>query len=68
MKYRTQAIIGVCGIIACALVLVLAYGFFTEVHWIVPAFTLPFMGGFAYYSWASIKEKRKKKEDRRKGK
>ncbi len=56
--------IGVMGIIGCALVLVLSYSFFTEVHWVVPAFTIPFMGGFAYYSYASLKEKRQKKVEK----
>lgn len=64
MKYKTQAMIGVMGIIACALVLILSYAFFTEVHWVVPAFTIPFMGGFAYYSYASLKEKREKKAEK----
>jgi len=64
MKYVTQAMIGVSGIIFCALVLVLSYAFFTNVSWIIPAFTIPFRGGFAYYSYASIKEKRQKKAQR----
>jgi len=67
MRYKSQAIIGVCGIVGCSLVLVLSYAFFTNVSWLIPAFTIPFMGGFAYYSYASLKEGKEVRKKRREG-
>jgi len=67
LRYKTQAIIGVCGLIATALFLVVSYAFMTEVSWLIPAFSIPFMVGFAYYSYASLKEGREVREKRREG-
>lgn len=67
MRYKTQAIIGVCGLIATALFLVVSYAFLTEVSWLIPAFSIPFMVGFAYYSYASLKEGREVRERRKAG-
>lgn len=67
MRYKTQALVGVIGIVFCAIVLIVSYAFFTEVSFLIPAFTIPFMVGFAYYSYASLKEKREKKEKRKQG-
>ncbi len=67
MRYKSQAIIGVIGLVATALVLVVAYAFMTEVSWLIPAFSIPFMVGFAYYSYASLKEGREVAKKRREG-
>jgi CHASE2 domain-containing sensor protein len=67
LRYKTQAIIGVCGLIATALFLVVSYAFLTEVSWLIPAFSIPFMVGFAYYSYASLKEGREVRERRKAG-
>lgn len=67
MRYKSQAYVGVIGLVAVALFLVISYAFMTEVNWLVPAFSIPFMVGFAYYSYASLKEGREVREKRRKG-
>ncbi len=67
MRYRSQAIIGVVGVVTLALFLVLIYSFMTEVHFAVPLFSIPFMIGFAYYSYASLKEGREVAKKRREG-
>ncbi len=72
MKYKSQAYVGVIGLVAVALALVLVYSFMSDVHYMIPLFSIPFMLGFAYYSYASIKEGRevsaKRKENRKSGK
>jgi len=65
MKYITQALIGVCGIIFCALVLLLSYAFFTDVSWIIPAFTIPFMGGFCILFLCKYQRKTSEKSRKR---
>ena len=67
MRYRSQAIIGVIGVVTLALFLVLMYSFMTEVHFAVPLFSIPFMIGFAYYSYASLKEGKEVAKKRREG-
>jgi len=67
LRYRSQAIIGVIGVVTLALFLVLIYSFMTEVHFAVPLFSIPFMIGFAYYSYASLKEGREVAKKRREG-
>ena len=65
MRYKSQAIVGVIGLVAIALFLVIMYAFMTDVHYAVPLFSIPFMIGFAYYSYASLKEGREVREKRR---
>ncbi len=67
MRYKSQAIVGVIGLVAISLFLVLMYAFLTDVNWLVPAFSIPFMVGFAYYSYASLKEGREVAKKRREG-
>jgi len=67
MKYKSQAYVGVIGLVAIALTLVLVYSFMTDVHYAIPLFSIPFMVGFAYYSYASLKEGREVKEKRKAG-
>ena len=71
MRYKSQAYVGVIGMVALSLFLVVSYAFMKEVHWLIPAFSIPFMLGFAYYSYASLKEGRekraKRKEERKSG-
>ena len=67
MRYRSQAIVGVIGLVAVAFVLIMAYAFMTEVHYAIPLFSIPFMLGFAYYSYASLKEGREVAKKRREG-
>ncbi len=68
MRYKSQAYIGVIGCVGLALFLVVMYSQMTEVHFAVPLFSIPFMIGFAYYSYASLKEGREVREKRRKEK
>ena len=67
MKYKSQAIVGVIGLVGVALALVIVYSFLSDVHYLVPLFSIPFMIGFAYYSYASLKEGREVREKRRAG-
>ena len=67
MRYKSQAYVGVIGVIVLALFLVVIYSQMAEVHFAVPLFSIPFMIGFAYYSYASLKEGREVKKKRREG-
>ena len=65
MKYKSQAYVGVIGVVALSLFLVVIYSFMSDVHFAVPLFSIPFMIGFAYYSYASLKEGKEVREKRR---
>ena len=67
MRYKSQAYVGVIGLVAVALVLVLVYSFMSDVHYMIPLFSIPFMIGFAYYSYASLKEGKEVAKKRREG-
>ena len=65
MKYKSQAYVGVIGVVGLSLFLVVIYSFMSDVHFAVPLFSIPFMIGFAYYSYASLKEGKEVREKRR---
>lgn len=65
MKYKSQAYVGVIGVVSLSLFLVVIYSFMSDVHFAVPLFSIPFMIGFAYYSYASLKEGKEVREKRR---
>lgn len=67
MRYKTQAIVGIIGAVSCGLGVMISVIFLTErtgFWWTIPAFLIPFMIGFFYYAFASMKEKKEKKLDR----
>jgi len=65
LKYKSQAYVGVIGVVALSLFLVVIYSFMSDVHFAIPLFSIPFMIGFAYYSYASLKEGKEVREKRR---
>lgn len=67
MRYKSQAIVGLIGAVFCISGVILSLIFLTEstgFWWVIPAFLIPFMLGFLYYAYASMKEKKEKKYEK----